>query len=328
MSDLFAAEKQRFVNGPREEALRVDQPVLAQSGRPSKQTTQDGERLARVELIAQIAQEEFDRIEKGRTSRSLDQQSKGYLLEDRITLKVQKEVPGLWNPRRRIPGSVVDLYEAELRVLVEIKLTEIAATGSRQRHQWRAQVQAAVLEDGAVAKIIGKKTPFYFASFDEQGNKRYIRDKMLLKSITGPRGYATRGSLTLLSLLSTIGIFASELLDAVDPIISGVRIYTSSIKPLQIFQALKVASWKQVGTRLRLVEETNLMINEGTGELFVVVLDFEDEYLPGDILYIRMLEPHGRLTFRDPETGDLYGAIGKGGQWGVVQYNRLYSSQD
>ena len=44
MSDLFAAEKQRFVNGPREEALRVGQPVLAQSGRPSKLPAA-GERL-------------------------------------------------------------------------------------------------------------------------------------------------------------------------------------------------------------------------------------------------------------------------------------------
>lgn len=303
-------------------SLRSPRNLWAQASPRTERMTRDEVRLARVEQVAGIAREEFIRIERDRATRDLNQQDKGYVLQERVSSRVQRDVPGKWLPRV-VPGSVLDLYDAELKISFEIKLTKFAATGSRQRHQWRAQIQAAVNESGAVAKVIGDKTPFYFASFDDRGNARYIRDATVFRGVRGPRGYATRGSMLLLGMLSTVGIFASEILDAADPLISGFEIYFSGIKPLQVQQALRIASWQQVVSRLRLVEETNLMVHEVTGELFVVVLEFEDDYVPGDILYLRTLDPFGRLSFRDPETGDLYSAIGLNGRWGVVRHSIL-----
>lgn len=306
MSTMFDWEKARFIDEPRTAGLETERPLL------SRTTAEPGVEVA--ELVTKLAATELpkvsDRLGHATVRNQLLLETLGRAAKQ-LGMVVQQLDPKMHSIR---------LLDQAQQLVTEVRLTKIHEPKRPSHARWRMQVQSStVTRSGLFSRT---QVPIYFSSVDEAGKIRRLTEPRILRNIPDSSGNWTRATWPFLRLLSTLGIFVVEIIQALQPVIIGVMLYRQGIRPIQIQTALKVASWHILRTDLRFVQDTNLIINEHTGELFLVVLypSNDHEYDPGDILFLRALFHRADGSWQDLDSGDRYTRSGRDGRsWVLTQ---------
>lgn len=294
---MFDWEKTRFIDEPRNAGLGTAQPLLLRNtAEPGVEVAEFVTKLAAVELP-----KVSDRLghETVRNQVLLDTLGRA---AKQLGMVVQQLDPHMHSIR---------LLDQAKQLVMEIRLTKIHDPERPSHARWRMQVQSStVARSGFFSRT---QVPSYFSSVDDAGKIRRLTDPRVLRNIPDSSGHWTRGTWQFLRLLSTLGIFVVEILQAIQPVIIGVMLYRQGIRPIQMHTALKVASWHILRSDLRFVQDTNLVINEHTGELFVVVLAHSNvhDYDPGDMLFLQSLFSRADGSWQDLDTEDRYTKSGR-----------------